>query len=495
MLINLMAVVILWMTRHIRPPLKVTLISMTLSDLLFTTFAAFWRPTFPCWPALYFITSTILVSYFCTAAIALYNHIAVFHPFRCKEIFTLRRSIVAAASCWLGGLLLSLACLDVHIPAEPTCFAASNMPRYGLVTVSSVCLICSCFIIVANVRVLFNIRRRSPITGRDGAPADATLQGNRDTPKASNVKLWSTRTSCSIPIPSSTSSMSKNYRADIKPPVTCQNVIALERNRIAQPGASEETNTRDRNHLQVPRTHWMSHNCKYTSQAYIEANASLEISVQNDENLIRSSKKPLKVITHINNAFLLSLDPIANAIYFHKVTEEDEKPDIQIEKDITTHTDAIVSLPTRQVPETVSRKEILLDRVSNLEESQTNMNVERTASLHKLERLSTEYPDICEPRSFSDSHDTTRDLSTIELEHSDFFNSMPPPSSRATETSTPGSLHIKVNDIEPQETVVAKAHPKHFVDSLQYVLPNKSPLCCLRWIRGRLGRRSFQLHS
>ncbi|KAK3775011.1 hypothetical protein RRG08_019387 [Elysia crispata] len=135
-LCNTAAVVMLWQSRRIRPSLKHALISMTLSDLLIMVVAAVWRPSLPCWPAMYIISSTILITYFSAVVLAFHNYFAVFYPTRCKQILSFGRSLAVVVSCWLCGFLISLACLGVHIPGGSRCYVISIMLRLGVVVES-----------------------------------------------------------------------------------------------------------------------------------------------------------------------------------------------------------------------------------------------------------------------------------------------------------------------------------------------------------------------
>ena len=64
MLFNIMALVMLLMSTRIRSSLKLVVFNMSLSDLLTSTVATIWGPHFPCWPAVYILTSAILVAFF-----------------------------------------------------------------------------------------------------------------------------------------------------------------------------------------------------------------------------------------------------------------------------------------------------------------------------------------------------------------------------------------------------------------------------------------------
>ena len=160
MLLNLAAVVMLGYSSHIRPPLKLALVNMALSDLFTMTVAAVWGPDFPCWPALFSLSSGILVSYFMTTLLALHNFVAVFYPVRYEQIISLYRSLILVVLFWLGGHLIILAFLGVDLPAGSSCYVIAVLSRCGIIVVSSICLLCCCFVIVTNVCVLIHIRRR-----------------------------------------------------------------------------------------------------------------------------------------------------------------------------------------------------------------------------------------------------------------------------------------------------------------------------------------------
>ncbi|GFS12277.1 hypothetical protein ElyMa_001368000 [Elysia marginata] len=160
MLFNIVAVLLLSMSRRIRPPVKLALISMSTTDLILMTTAAIWSPDLPCFPAVYIISSSILISYFMTALLAFHNYVAVFYPTRYQQILSLRKSLVAVVCCWLCGYLILLGCLGMSTPNCSTCYIIAYTPRLGLVVESSVCLLCAICTIALNLLVLVRIRQR-----------------------------------------------------------------------------------------------------------------------------------------------------------------------------------------------------------------------------------------------------------------------------------------------------------------------------------------------
>ena len=167
--LNAVAIICLCLSKRIRLTLKVTLISMALNDAAFMLIVVFWGLGFGCWPVLYIVSCSILISYFVTFVLAVYNYVAVFYPLRCKQILSTERSLGAVVSCGLAGYVLGLAFLGVHVPKGTACIVLVVMPRPAIVVYSSLCLLCCCLITVINVRVLGRIRGRYRV-GALGVP-------------------------------------------------------------------------------------------------------------------------------------------------------------------------------------------------------------------------------------------------------------------------------------------------------------------------------------
>ncbi|GFO16037.1 hypothetical protein PoB_004254200 [Plakobranchus ocellatus] len=157
-ILNMAAVLFLWMSKRIRSPLRMTLINMALNDLFFNVSVAIWGPHFPCWPALYIVCASVLVSYFITCVLAVYNYVNVFLPLDSRRMLTFGRLLAAIASCWLGGHLIGSLCLGITIPAGASCYVLSVMPTPGILAESSICLACSCVVLVINIRIILRIR-------------------------------------------------------------------------------------------------------------------------------------------------------------------------------------------------------------------------------------------------------------------------------------------------------------------------------------------------
>ncbi|RUS77702.1 hypothetical protein EGW08_014538 [Elysia chlorotica] len=158
---NIAALLLLWQSSRIRPPLKLVVISMSLCDLLTMTVAAVWGPHLPCWPALFFLSATILTSYFMATLLAFHNYVAVFFPANCHQLLGFGRTAIIVTLCWVGGHLIILACLGgIHIPRGASCYVTAVMSREGLVAVSIICLLCCFLTIFMNLRVVMRIRRR-----------------------------------------------------------------------------------------------------------------------------------------------------------------------------------------------------------------------------------------------------------------------------------------------------------------------------------------------
>ncbi|GFR68887.1 hypothetical protein ElyMa_002032700 [Elysia marginata] len=153
------AVVMLWSSGRLRLPLKATLISMSLSDILTMCIAVVWSPDLPCWPGLYNMGSAIVVSNLMTTLTAFHNCVAVFFPARYKQILGFGPSLILVVSCWICGYLIILACLGTQIPNGSSCYLVAAMPRAGLVMASCACLLCCCLTIVMSIAVLKRIRK------------------------------------------------------------------------------------------------------------------------------------------------------------------------------------------------------------------------------------------------------------------------------------------------------------------------------------------------
>ncbi|RUS77704.1 hypothetical protein EGW08_014540 [Elysia chlorotica] len=158
---SIAALLLLWQSSRIRPPLKLVVISMSLCNLFTMTVAAVWGPHLPCWPALFFLSGTILISYFMTTLLAFHNYVAVFFLANCHQLLGFGRTAIIVTLCWVGGHLIILACLGgIHIPRGASCYVTAVMSREGLAAVSIICLLCCFLTIFMNLRVVMRIRRR-----------------------------------------------------------------------------------------------------------------------------------------------------------------------------------------------------------------------------------------------------------------------------------------------------------------------------------------------
>ncbi|GFS05488.1 hypothetical protein ElyMa_002939600 [Elysia marginata] len=159
-LLNTVGLVLLGVSKRVRLTLKITLMSMALNDWIFMLDALLYGLGTGCWLNLYIVVGSVMVSYFVTSSLAVHNYVAVFYPLRCREILSIKRSLVLMASCWLGGYLIALAALGVNIPPGASCYVVTVMARTSTVSLSFLCLICCCFTTASSGRVLVCIRGR-----------------------------------------------------------------------------------------------------------------------------------------------------------------------------------------------------------------------------------------------------------------------------------------------------------------------------------------------
>ena len=213
---NIVAIFFLFLSKRVRPTLKITLLSMAFNDGIFMLSAALWGFGLECWPILYIVACSILVSYFITSAIALHNYTAVFYPLRCRNILSLKRSLLLVLSCWLGGYAIALAFLGVRVPAETPCFLVTAMSRPLIVVYSAICLLCCCFVTVASVKVLACIRRRyqtialRPLRNAQEHGQSALISINEVQFKRCRVNMWPFRRCTVAPMSENTFAFTEN---------------------------------------------------------------------------------------------------------------------------------------------------------------------------------------------------------------------------------------------------------------------------------------------
>ncbi|GFN78350.1 hypothetical protein PoB_000485600 [Plakobranchus ocellatus] len=251
MILNAAAILFMSLSQHVRPTLKMALVSMSLNDLLMMLNVTVWGFGFECWHILYIITTSVIVSYLTTSVLALHNYVAVFYPLRCRQILSMGRSLAILVFCWLSGHLIGLTCLGVQMPADVACFVLTVMPRPGIVAVCSVCFACCCLVTFMSIRVLICIRSKfriqnngSTITKRmqseDQCPpclpegpamTDAASSSNKN-----KVCLWSTRNSSVSPVSEYTLSSSKQYEP--------HSIITFVSPRLIEESDSENSSTK-----------------------------------------------------------------------------------------------------------------------------------------------------------------------------------------------------------------------------------------------------------
>ena len=218
LIFNIVAIFFLFLSKQVRPTLKITLLSMAFNDEVFMLSTIFWGFGLECWPILYIVACSILVSYFITSAIALHNYIAVFYPLRCRNILSLKRSLLLVLSCWLGGYAIALAFLGVRVPAGSPCFVMAAMSRPLIVVYSAICLLCCCFVTVASVKILACIRGRyrtialRPLRNAQEQGQSALISINKVQSKRCRVNLWPFGRCTVVPMSENTFTFTKNAR-------------------------------------------------------------------------------------------------------------------------------------------------------------------------------------------------------------------------------------------------------------------------------------------
>ena len=353
-LLNLAAVVMLWRSGRVRSSLKPTLISMAVSDLVFSAVAAIWGPHFPCWPGLYIITSTILVSYLLTVVLALNNYVAVFYPLRCNEFLSLRKCLIYAASCWLGGLLISLTCTDVHIPTRSICYLVSNMPRYGLITVSSVCLLCSCCVIIANVRTFMDIRRRSlqsahtTRTPGQGTNPPSNSGVNTGSSRCHSTNKCPTRTNSVVPLELPVSPLPNDSRDRIQFPETSEDAVGLKDRCAPQRVVTRGSHVRNMVYLQVPTPRTLFQRHKHSATFSFESPVQNDIATIPPVETIPNTTHYLDFSKRLTTISPISLDREDTTDDLSVAMEVDGTRNVHIGKDIMKYPDTCIPFPSQE---------------------------------------------------------------------------------------------------------------------------------------------------
>ncbi|RUS73782.1 hypothetical protein EGW08_018462 [Elysia chlorotica] len=203
---NLIAIIFLSLSKRVRPTLKITLLSMSFNDFVFMLSIIFLGLSFECWPILFIVAGSILVSYFITTSIALHNYVAVFYPLRCRHILSMKRSLILVVVCWVAGYGTALAFLGVRLPADKPCFLLVMISRACMVVYSFMCLFCCFLVTVSSVKILACIRGRfrqnviRPLrsTKEHGSSADVSMKKNQS--KTGRVSMWPFR-ACAVVAP------------------------------------------------------------------------------------------------------------------------------------------------------------------------------------------------------------------------------------------------------------------------------------------------------
>ncbi|KAH9514441.1 hypothetical protein Btru_025268 [Bulinus truncatus] len=166
--LNVAGLALLVTTKNIKASLKISLLSLTLNDVMFlsalvarsrangvamTTGHAF------CWPTMFASYTSVLISYLSTCQLALQNCVAVFYPLRCHEVVTPVKAFASSAGVWVLGLILCIGCIGIKFAEEVPCIALVPIPSWGIATYASICILCSAVVSVVNLKIFCKIRK------------------------------------------------------------------------------------------------------------------------------------------------------------------------------------------------------------------------------------------------------------------------------------------------------------------------------------------------
>ncbi|RUS74943.1 hypothetical protein EGW08_017298 [Elysia chlorotica] len=111
-----------------------------------------------------------------------FNFAAVFYP----HVFYRREMLVPAAvatvASWVVGVSVTVLAVNPDFPADIACTPIPLMPRYGVMTLASTCLLCTIIVVAINIKLVLYFRKfrihsslapnqttnRSPGDGQDG---------------------------------------------------------------------------------------------------------------------------------------------------------------------------------------------------------------------------------------------------------------------------------------------------------------------------------------
>ncbi|GFR94023.1 hypothetical protein ElyMa_000908300 [Elysia marginata] len=99
-----------------------------------------------------------ILTYISALVLAVFNFAAVFYPhvFYKREMLTPAGFAILAS--WIVGLLVSVLAVGFDTPTQTKCYFITTMPRYGILTLSLTCLLCTVIIVVLNVRMFLYFR-------------------------------------------------------------------------------------------------------------------------------------------------------------------------------------------------------------------------------------------------------------------------------------------------------------------------------------------------
>ncbi|KAH9514432.1 hypothetical protein Btru_025235 [Bulinus truncatus] len=181
--LNGIAILYLAFSRKVKPTLRVTMIGLSMNDLIFNADLAMlgypnWSlvsQTSECWTITLIMIASVVVSYLITIQLSLHNYLAVFHPFHSNVVPSVFRCTTAVVASYVLGYLLAFACLGLSFEPRLPCYVLAVVPRSGLAIACGACLSCSLVVIAVNLKVCLKIRRRKMVVHSDVSARHARL--------------------------------------------------------------------------------------------------------------------------------------------------------------------------------------------------------------------------------------------------------------------------------------------------------------------------------
>ncbi|KAI8794869.1 beta-3 adrenergic receptor [Biomphalaria glabrata] len=169
---NSLAVTLIAVNKKVKFPLKMTLVSLSINDLAFSVTAILYGlPDWimssndpQCWPVVYIVLSTILLSHCMTCLLAIQNFVAVFLPLKSRLIITNSAALAAVLVTWIAVYFLVLGLLGLEVSSNMQCLALALLSRAGLGALCGVALACIMITVMANMLIFIKLRSRRRIS-------------------------------------------------------------------------------------------------------------------------------------------------------------------------------------------------------------------------------------------------------------------------------------------------------------------------------------------